>query len=69
VRAAHPGVAPQGAEGPVQYGPRIATIIVYLYTGQFLSKNRTAQALAELFDIPLSSGTVAAITARRREAR
>jgi transposase len=56
--------APHGAEGPVQYGPRIAAVIVYLYAGQFLSKNRTAQALAELFGIPLSSGTVAALTAR-----
>jgi transposase len=56
--------APQGAEGPVQYGPRIAAIIIYLYAGQFLSKQRTAQALAELFGIPLSSGTVAALTAR-----
>jgi transposase len=58
------GTAPEGAEAPVQYGPRIAAIIVYLYTGQFLSKKRTAQALAELFGIPLSSGTVAAVTAR-----
>jgi hypothetical protein len=48
----------------VQYGPRIAAIIVYLHAGQFLSKQRTAQALAELFGIPLSSGTVAGITAR-----
>jgi len=56
--------APQGAEGPVQYGPRIAAVIVYLYAGQFLSKHRTAQALAELSGIPLSSGTVAALTAR-----
>jgi transposase len=58
------GAAPQGAEGPVQYGPRIAAVIVYLYAGQFLSKQRTAQVLAELFGIPLSSGTVAGITAR-----
>ncbi|MGO8883638.1 MAG: IS66 family transposase [Streptosporangiaceae bacterium] len=58
------GAAPQGAEAPVQYGPRIAAVIVYLYIGQFLSKQRTAQALAELFGIPLSSGTVAGITAR-----
>jgi len=58
------GMAPEGAEAPVQYGPRIAAIIVYLYLGQFLSKKRTAQALAELFGIPLSSGTVAGITAR-----
>ncbi len=56
--------APAGAEGPVQYGPRIAAIIVYLYAGQFLSKDRTAVALAELSGIPLSSGTVAALTAR-----
>src|ERR1017187_4863053 len=56
--------APAGADGPVQYGPRIAAIIIYLYTGQFLSKKRTAQALAELFGTPLSAGTVAAITAR-----
>jgi transposase len=32
--------------------------------GQFLSRKRTAQALAELFGIPLSPGTVAGITAR-----
>ena len=57
-------IAPAGATAPVQYGPRIAAIIVYLYLGQFLSKQRTAQALAELFGIPLSSGTVAGITAR-----
>ena len=58
------GAAPPGAEAPVQYGPRIAAIIVYLYIGQFLSKERTAQALAELFGVPLSAGTVAAMTAR-----
>jgi transposase len=56
--------APAGAEGPVQYGPRVAAIIVYLYAGQFLSKQRTAAALAELSGIPCSSGTVAGITAR-----
>ena len=58
------GAAPAGVDAPVQYGPRIAAIIVYLYAGQFLSKKRTAQALAELFGVPLSSGTVAALTAR-----
>jgi transposase len=46
--------APQGAEAPVQYGPRIAAVIIYLYIGQFLSKKRAAQALADLFGIPLS---------------
>jgi transposase len=48
----------------VQYGPRVAAIIVYLYAGQFSSRQRTTVALAELFGIPCSSGTVAGITAR-----
>ena len=48
----------------MQYGPRIAAVIVYLHIGQFLSKNRTEQALAGLFGVPLSSGTVAALAAR-----
>ncbi len=56
--------APGGADAPACYGPRIAAVIVYLYLGQFLSKKRTAQALSELFGTPLSSGTVAALTAR-----
>ncbi|HEY5986596.1 MAG TPA: transposase [Streptosporangiaceae bacterium] len=56
--------APGGAEAPACYGPRIAAIIIYLDTGQFLSKKRTAQALAELFGVPVSSGTVAAVTGR-----
>ncbi|MEJ7705047.1 MAG: IS66 family transposase [Geodermatophilaceae bacterium] len=58
------GQAPQGVGAPVQYGPRIAAIMVYLYVGQFLSKARTAAALAELFGTPVSAGTVAAVTAR-----
>ena len=56
--------APAGVEAPVQYGPNVAAIVVYLYVGQFLSKDRTAKALAELFGTPLSAGTVAAMTAR-----
>jgi transposase len=58
------GVAPAGVRSPVQYGPRITAIILYLYVGQFLSKKRTAQALAELFGTPVSEGTVASMTRR-----
>src|ERR1700716_2465013 len=58
------GTAPEGVTGPVQYGPRTPAIILYLYIGQFLSKKRTAQALAELFGTPVSEGTVAAMTRR-----
>jgi transposase len=58
------GAAPEGVSAPVQYGPRIAAIVLYLYVGQFLSKKRTAQALAELFGTPVSEGTVATMTKR-----
>jgi transposase len=58
------GQAPAGVEAPVQYGPNVAAIVVYLYVGQFLSKARTAKALAELFGTPISSGTVAKMTER-----
>jgi len=58
------GTAPARAQAPVQYGPRAAAVMVYLHAGQFLSKDRTALALAELSGIPCSSGTVAALTAR-----
>jgi len=55
---------PEGVSAPVQYGPRLTAIVLYLYVGQFLSKKRTAAALAELFDTPISEGTVAAMTRR-----
>jgi transposase len=58
------GIAPKGVSAPVQYGPRITAIVLYLYVGQFLSKKRTAKALAELFGTPLSDATVAAMAAR-----
>jgi transposase len=58
------GAAPEGVSAPVQYGPRITAIVVYLYVGQFLSKKRTAQALAELFGTPVSDATVASMTTR-----
>jgi transposase len=55
------GTAPQGVSAPAQYGPRITAIVLYLYVGQFLSKKRTAAALAELFATPVSEGTVATV--------
>jgi transposase len=58
------GTAPDGVTAHVQYGPRVTAIIIYFYVGQFLSKKRTAQALAELFGTPVSEGTVATMTQR-----
>jgi len=58
------GLAPVGVNAPVSYGPRITGALVYLYQGQFLSKARTAQAMSDLLGVPVSEGTVAAVTAR-----
>jgi transposase len=57
--------APEGVNSPVQYGPRLAATGVYLMHGQFLSKDRTATALGELFDAPVAPGTVASWVRRR----
>src|SRR4051812_1992039 len=51
--------APAGATAPVCYGPRIAGVGVYLLHGQFLSVGRTADALRDLFGMPVAAGTVA----------
>jgi transposase len=56
--------APDGVTAPVSYGPNVSAVATYLYAGQFLSKARTADALAELFGLPISAGTVASLTAR-----
>ncbi|MEU1449185.1 IS66 family transposase [Streptomyces mirabilis] len=51
--------APAQVAAPVQYGPRLAAVGVYLMHGQFLSKDRTARALADLFGAPVAVATVA----------
>jgi transposase len=53
------GTAPAEATAPVAYGPRLAGIGVYLLHGQFLSVGRTADALRDLFGLPVAAGTVA----------
>ncbi|MET3808913.1 transposase, partial [Nakamurella sp. UYEF19] len=58
------GDLPAQAAAPASYGPTMCAVIIYLFMGQFLSKKRTAQAISELFTIPISDGTVAAVTSR-----
>lgn len=61
------GQAPAAVSAPTQYGSRFTAIVLYLFTGQFLSRARTAQAMGELFCTPISEGTVAAMTSRSAE--
>jgi transposase len=52
--------APPSAPAPVQYGPRLMGAGVYLWHGQFLSRDRACQALSELFGCAPSPGALAA---------
>ena len=45
---------------PVQYGPRIMGTGIYLWHGQFLSRDRACQALSDLFGCAPSPGALAA---------
>lgn len=58
------GVAPAVVDAPVQYGPRLAAVVVYLMVAQFGAQKRVAQAMADLFGVPISQGSVAALTSR-----
>ena len=54
--------APDGVTAPVQYGPRAAAVAAYLWHGQFLSRARAGQAMADLFGCAPSAGAIAAMT-------
>jgi transposase len=56
------GKAPAGAIAPAQYGPRAAALGVYLWHGQFLSRDRACAALAEMFGCAPSPGALAAMS-------
>jgi transposase len=43
---------------PVQYGPQLRAVAVYLSQGQMLPIQRTAEVLADLFQAPVSEGAV-----------
>jgi transposase len=51
--------APDGVTAPVQYGPRIMGAGIYLWHGQFLSRDRACRALSELFGCAPSPGALA----------
>jgi transposase len=52
--------APDGVSAPVQYGPRIMGTGIYLWHGQFLSRDRACRALSEMFGCAPSPGALAA---------
>jgi len=49
---------PEGVQQPVQYGPNLKALVVYLTQFQLLPYDRTRQLFADLFDHPVSTGTL-----------
>lgn len=58
------GTIPAGVNAPVQYGPRISAACAYLWHGQFLSRDRTREAMSDLFGVTISPGAISGMTAR-----
>jgi len=58
------GSAPPGVAAPASCGPRLKAVTVYLQFAQFLSRWRTAQAVKDLFGVPVAAGTVSGFGAR-----
>lgn len=52
---------PKGVTAPVQYGPHVRSIAVYLQQYQLLPFNRTSEIFRDLFSVPISAGTLANI--------
>ena len=50
---------PTGVAAPVQYGPRISAIVVYLLHGHFLPEDRLAELMRDLFGASLVPATIA----------
>ncbi len=58
------GTFPSNVVAPVQYGPGIQQLAVYLKSEQYIPYDRSRQFLADLFDLHLSPGTLQNIVAR-----
>jgi transposase len=56
--------APAGVDAPVQYGPRLAAVAVYLLVGHHLPVARAAQVLTDLLGASVSTGWVASLSGR-----
>jgi transposase len=53
---------PDGVSAPVQYGPRIGAIVLYLLHYQLLPEKRLARLMADLFGVTLVAATLARIS-------
>jgi transposase len=53
---------PEGVTAPVQYGARIAAVVIYLLHYQLLPEKRLAALMADLFGVNLVTATIAGMS-------
>src|SRR3954471_11521295 len=53
---------PHGGRAPVQYGPRIGAVVLYLLHYQLLPEKRLARLMADLFGVTVVAATLARIS-------
>lgn len=51
---------PEDVTQPTEYGPRVRALMVYFHLYHFIPLERTAEILSELYQQPVSDGTIAA---------
>jgi len=61
------GAFPAGVTAPVQYGPRVRAIAVYLSQQQLLPYGRTRAVLTDLLGCPVTEGTLATLVQEAAE--
>lgn len=59
---------PADVAAPIQYGPGVATLAVYLHQEHLLPVERTGRVLGEVFGCPISGGTLERMVARCADA-
>ncbi len=62
------GIFPEGITHKTQYGNYLRAIAVYFRNYQLIPLERSAEIFSDLFNIPLSEGTIVAASIRCREA-
>jgi transposase len=53
------GLFPDGVNAPVQYGARIAALVIYLLHYQLLPEGRLVELMADLFGVKIAAATIA----------